>query len=39
MKRKTLSGQNETVLKISDIGGQELSGNMIDKYLFDADVS
>lgn len=38
MKRKKVGGQSETTLKISDVGGQELNGNMIDKYLFDADV-
>lgn len=28
----------QITLRISDIGGHELGGNMLDKYLFAADV-
>ncbi|GLV43217.1 Rab10 [Carabus blaptoides fortunei] len=38
IKRKYLPAGKEIVLKISDIGGLELSGNMLDKYLFNSNV-
>jgi len=39
MKRITLPGPVHCLLSIHDIGGQTLGGEMLDKYLYGADVS
>ena len=38
MKRITLPGPTHVVLSVHDIGGQTLGGEMLDKYLYGADV-
>ncbi|PSN36471.1 Ras-related protein Rab-28, partial [Blattella germanica] len=38
LKRLSLSGAGNISLQIWDIGGQSLAGNMLDKYIFGADV-
>ncbi len=38
MKRITLPGPVHCLLSIHDIGGQTLGGEMLDKYLYGADV-
>ncbi|XP_017777932.1 PREDICTED: ras-related protein Rab-28-like [Nicrophorus vespilloides] len=38
MKRISLPGRKEVTLKLTDVGGLELRGSMIDKYLFNADM-
>ena len=38
MKRLTLPGPHNVVLSVHDIGGQTLGGDMLDKYLYGADV-
>jgi len=39
LKRMVLSGAGSVTLQIWDVGGQSLSGNMLDKYVFGAHVS
>ena len=39
MKRIVLPGPTNVVLAVHDIGGQTLGGEMLDKYLYGADVS
>lgn len=39
MKRLTLPGPTNVVLSVHDIGGQTLGGEMLDKYIYGADVS
>jgi hypothetical protein len=39
LKRTVLSGAGSITLQIWDVGGQSLAGNMLDKYIFGADVS
>ena len=38
MKRLTLPGPTNVVLSVHDIGGQTLGGEMLDKYIYGADV-
>ncbi|PNF16037.1 Ras-related protein Rab-28 [Cryptotermes secundus] len=38
LKRTVLSGAGTITLQIWDVGGQSLAGNMLDKYIFGADV-
>ncbi|KAJ9592970.1 hypothetical protein L9F63_015340, partial [Diploptera punctata] len=38
LKRMSLSGAGNITLKLWDVGGQSLSGNMLDKYVFGADI-
>lgn len=38
LKRTVLSGAGNITLQIWDVGGQSLAGNMLDKYIFGADV-
>jgi Ras-related protein Rab-28 len=39
LKRTVLSGAGNITLQIWDVGGQSLAGNMLDKYIFGANVS
>jgi hypothetical protein len=39
LKRTVLSGAGNITLQIWDVGGQSLAGNMLDKYVYGADVS
>lgn len=39
IKRIVLPMKQEITLRISDVGGTELKGTMLDKYLFNANVS
>lgn len=39
IKHVLLPEQKEVTLKITDIGGLELNGSMLDKYLFNSNVS
>jgi Ras-related protein Rab-28 len=39
MKRLTLPGPTQVVLSVHDIGGQTLGGEMLDKYIYGADVN
>jgi hypothetical protein len=39
LKRTVLSAAGNITLQIWDVGGQSLTGNMLDKYIFGADVS
>lgn len=39
IKRIVLPERKEVFLKITDIGGLELNGSMLDKYLFNSNVS
>lgn len=39
IKRVVLPERREIMLKITDIGGLELNGSMLDKYLFNSNVS
>lgn len=38
MKRIVLPGPTNVILSVHDIGGQTLGGQMLDKYLYGADV-
>ena len=38
MKRITLPGPTQCLLSVHDIGGQTLGGQMLDKYLYGADI-
>lgn len=39
IKRIVLPGKREVTLRITDIGGTQLKGNMLDKYIFNTNVS
>lgn len=39
MKRLILPEKRDVILRFTDIGGTQLKGNMLDKYLFNTNVS
>jgi len=39
MKRIVLSNKRDINLRITDVGSGELRGNMLDKYVFNTNVS